>query len=140
MVFACSSYFERLGGKVNTNPFVSFNLFAYIFLRVLSNGFAFKYGPKGPVGLLNDKKALSFGTTGGGHEFFKDIVPSMNAVWDGMLKYVVFLLFVLVLKILVRFTGMTVVDHVYYFGVPVVSQETRVAYLEDVKSQVKRLL
>ena len=64
----------------------------------------------------------------------------MNAVWDGMLKYVVFLLFVLVLKILVRFTGMTVVDHVYYFGVPVVSQETRVAYLEDVKSQVKRLL
>lgn len=93
--------------------------------RVLSNGFAYKYTPEGPVGLLKLKKALVFQTTGTPAEIYEkqgvDEVIHKQIV-DGVLQ----------------FCGIPDVAIKTFYAVPTVSDGSRHAMLDEVKSVVER--
>ncbi|PLX18079.1 MAG: NAD(P)H dehydrogenase [Candidatus Muiribacterium halophilum] len=87
--------------------------------RVFSNGFAYKYTEKGPVGLLNDKVATIINTTGGNKEQyienkFKEAIDITNDIGK------------------LAFCGIKVIEHKYFYGVPMVSDGIRKEYLEEI--------
>ena len=93
--------------------------------RVFTYGFAYSYGPNGREGLLAGRKVLIF--SGHGHPDFvyRDMgmhdalrLTSDEGIW--------------------RFSGLEVVDHVFFGAVPSASAEDRAGYLAQVKQSVRR--
>ncbi|KFZ42248.1 flavodoxin family protein [Anoxybacillus flavithermus] len=94
--------------------------------RVFTNGFAFQYTENGAEGLLKNKKAIIFQTTGQPKEFLElgNLPSAFQAVMNaGTLA----------------FTGMEVLDHTVFYSVPYVSDEERKQMLEEVKQKVSCL-
>jgi len=88
--------------------------------RVFVSGFAYEYTDKGPVGLLKDKSAIILNTTGGTEEAydkggFRDAIVKVADVgtWG--------------------FCGIGIAEHKFFYGVPGITQEARVAMLDDIK-------
>ncbi|GAV21843.1 NAD(P)H-dependent oxidoreductase [Carboxydothermus pertinax] len=94
--------------------------------RVFSYGFAYQYVDGNPVGLLEGKKALLFCTTGASNEIYEQIGMhnSMKQTTD---------------QGIFGFTGIEVIDHVFFGAVPTVDEETRRGYLKEVERIIKEL-
>lgn len=92
--------------------------------RVFANGFAFKNGENGPMGLLEGKKAILFSTTGFPSEIYEKIGmhSAMKQTTD---------------KSIFEFCGIEVIDHVFLGAVPTASEDELKKYLEEVKIVVK---
>jgi len=88
--------------------------------RVLSNDFAYKYTDEGPVGLLSGKSAVILNTTGGPQEAYEQ-----GGFRDAISKAVDAGTF--------GFCGIKVEEHKFFYGVPGVTQEARVAMLDEIK-------
>lgn len=96
------------------------------FDRVLSNGFAFQYGPGGAEGLLKGKRAIVFQTTGTPGEVLEPsgMTRAMTACTDmGVLQ----------------FCGLEVAAHEYFYGVPYVSDTDREQMLGRVRETIGRV-
>ena len=92
--------------------------------RVFLNGFAFEFGPSGPVGLLKHRKALVLTTTGGeeaGYDAMEAKEMIVRPMTDGTL----------------RFCGIPEVTAKNFYGVPSISDEARKAMLAEVRVLVK---
>ena len=89
--------------------------------RVFSDGFAFKYGDKGPEGLLKHNKALVITTLGSTEEMFDQLRPGdketlKTSMVNGTLK----------------FCGLKNVDYKSYYGIPFITEEARKGILEEI--------
>lgn len=95
--------------------------------RVFSYGFAYAYIDGVPQGLLKGKKALLFSTTGTPNEMYSEMGmhKSMKQTSD---------------EGIFNFSGLEVIEHVFFGGVPTVEDETRKNYLEEVKKVIKEKL
>lgn len=91
--------------------------------RVFSFGFAYTVTENGIAGLLTDKKVAVINTTGTPDEIYQS-----NGMTDAMNKTSDTGIF--------EFSGMKVISHTYFGGVPNVTDEDRKAMLETVKKQV----
>lgn len=89
--------------------------------RVLSYGFAYKYGPNGPEGLLSNKKAYVISTAGNPDNVMEQLglYKAMNTTID---------------TLTLEFCGIKVLKHHYFAAVPSVSDAIRKQYLEEVKA------
>lgn len=92
--------------------------------RVFANGFAFANGETGPYGLLTDKKAILFSTTGFPNEVYQTIGmhKSMEQTSD---------------EAIFKFCGVEIIKHVFFGAIPFSAEENRAQYLEDVKEIIK---
>jgi|OpeIllAssembly_1097287.scaffolds.fasta_scaffold88782_2 NAD(P)H dehydrogenase (quinone) len=95
--------------------------------RVFSYGFAYEINETGGVGLLTGKKVFLVTTTGASREDYEQL--DMYRSFEQTIDSGVF-----------RFSGMEVIDHIYYASVPYVTAEDRKTMLEDVCSQVRAKL
>ena len=95
--------------------------------RVFSSGFADEINETGGVGLLTGKKVFLVTTTGASREDYEQL--DMYRSFEQTIDSGVF-----------RFSGMEVIDHIYYASVPYVTAEDRKTMLEDVCSQVRAKL
>lgn len=102
------------------------NLKGYID-RVFSNGFAFKYGDKGPEGLLKGKKVIILNTTGGPESSYSSFG------FDGAIRKTID-------AGIFNFCGFTLLLHKFFYAVPFVSQEDRVKMLEDLKESLSKVI
>lgn len=87
--------------------------------RVFAKGFAYDYGPKGPIGLLTGKSAIVINTTGGSEDDyrnhgFKDAI--VKTIDDGSLG----------------FCGIKVTEHPFFYAVPAISDGERKKMLESI--------
>lgn len=94
--------------------------------RVFSYGFAYKYGDKGVIPLLTDKKALLLSTQGTPEGFYENsgMHNSMKMTSDTGIF---------------NFCGIEVKEHLFFSGVPSVSNEKRQEYLEKIKQLIKNI-
>jgi len=88
--------------------------------RVFSQGFAYGYGPEGPVGLLKRKKVVVLNTTGGSEE--SCLQSGFDEAFRGMVDRGIF-----------GFCGMDVILHHFFFTVGCVEPERRNAMLEELR-------
>ena len=96
--------------------------------RVYSHGFAYGFGPKGQLDQkLKGKTALIFNTSGTPSEIYEK-----SGMHDALKQTSDQGIFV--------FCGVRVLDHVFFGGVPSVSDEVRKGYLETVKMRLPELL
>lgn len=86
--------------------------------RVFSKGFAYDYGPTGPVGLLPGKKVYIFSTMGAPLSVSESSggIKSMEQIIDNETF---------------RFCGMEMIGHKYFGSVPTVTDEERKKMLEE---------
>jgi len=86
--------------------------------RVFSKGFAYDYGPTGPVGLLPGKKVYIFSTMGAPLSVAESSggIKSMEQIIDNETF---------------RFCGMEMIGHKYFGSVPTVTDEERKKMLEE---------
>ncbi|WP_028402184.1 NAD(P)H-dependent oxidoreductase [Ectobacillus panaciterrae] len=92
--------------------------------RVFSNGFAFRYTEQGAEGLLKGKKAIVIQTTGTPEHILSasNLISPMEIAMDiGTLA----------------FCGIDTIEHRFFTGVPVISNEERQSMLEELKHLVK---
>lgn len=94
--------------------------------RVFSYGFAYAYGEAGIDGLLAGKKALAFTTAG-----TPDLVPTQATRVAAHLEAMDQGTF--------AFTGMEVVGHEVFNGVPMMDEAGRLAVLEAVRQRIAAL-
>lgn len=94
--------------------------------RVFLYGFAYQYGPEGVEGLLKGKKVLLVSCHGTPHEIYAGIGMhgSLTQTQDDGIY---------------RFSGMDVLEHLYFGGVPSVDDATRKGYLEQVRATATKL-
>ena len=88
--------------------------------RVFTGGFAYAYTAKGVEGLLKGKRAIILNTTGGPRENYEQNgyrAAVTKAIDEGVYG----------------FCGLDVENHTFFYGVPTVSQEARVAMLDEIK-------
>jgi NAD(P)H dehydrogenase (quinone) len=80
--------------------------------RVFSYGFAYEVTDKGVRGLLSDKKVMVFNTTGGPQETYKQygFTASVENIFNAGIY---------------GFSGMQVINHTFFYGVPTVTQKER---------------
>jgi NAD(P)H dehydrogenase (quinone) len=92
--------------------------------RVFANGFAFANGENGPVGLLGDKKAILFSTTGFPSDLYDQIGmhKSMKQTSD---------------EAIFGFCGIEVIKHVFFGAIPFSTEDDRQKYLSEVAEVVK---
>jgi NAD(P)H dehydrogenase (quinone) len=95
--------------------------------RVFSYGFAYKYGDRGPVGLLTGKKVIVFNTSGSPNEIYA--TNGMHAAIQKTSDVGIF-----------EFCGMEVVRHEFFGAVPFVDDETRRGYLKAIGQIADELL
>jgi NAD(P)H dehydrogenase (quinone) len=95
--------------------------------RVFTYGFAFTSGERGPIGLLKEKKILSFVTHGAPKEVYEKqgMYSAMNTISN---------------KAVVEFSGMKSLINKYYSSISQVDESTKEIFLEDVESTIKRYL
>lgn len=89
--------------------------------RVFTAGFAYTYTAKGPEGLLTGKRVIILNTTGGPRENYEK-----NGYRDAIVKTADIGTY--------GFCGLEVEEHKFFYGVPMASQEERVAMLEEMKA------
>ena len=87
--------------------------------RVLSRGYAYKFTEAGPVSLLKNKKALLINTTGGPEQEYKASGKG-DTIKD------------LYREIFSEACGIPNVEHVFFYFIDHVDDETRKKYLEQV--------
>jgi NAD(P)H dehydrogenase (quinone) len=97
------------------------------FDKVLTNGFAFKYGPEGPVGLLQIEKALLINTAGTPEPVYDGWAGSKELLSRPTTEGVFY------------FTGIKQVQHVPLYGIGFSTPEQREAMLAQVAEVVKGL-
>lgn len=87
--------------------------------RVFSKGFAYDYGPTGPVGLLPGKKVYAISTMGAPVSAYEasGMMKSMKQAID---------------EETFQFCGMEMTGHKYFGSVPTVTDEERKKMLEEV--------
>ncbi len=87
--------------------------------RVLSFGFAYKYTETGMVGILKNKKALLINTTGGPEQKYMGLgrTDTIKKLFSDILKVD---------------CGIANVEHVFFYALDMVDDETRKKYLEQV--------
>ncbi len=87
--------------------------------RVLSRGFAYKFGERGMEGLLKKKKALLISTTGGPEPKYEALgtTERIKGVFRELLK---------------DDCGIANVEHVFLYALDLADEETRKKYLEQV--------
>lgn len=92
--------------------------------RVFCNGFAFGNSKNGPVGLLREKKAMLFSTTGIPSDIYNEIGmhQSMKQTSD---------------EAIFNFCGMEVLSHTFLGGVPTSTKEEREKYLSEISAITK---
>jgi NAD(P)H dehydrogenase (quinone) len=85
--------------------------------RIFSMGFAYKFGEKGPEGILHHKKALFINTTLGSKEAYEPsgLKDAMNKIGSQDMNFV----------------GIQNVEHVFFYAVANVPDEVRKGYLEE---------
>ena len=88
--------------------------------RVFTAGFAYEYTDKGPVGLLTGKRVVILNTTGGPRENYEQ-----RGFRDAIIKAADVGTY--------EFCGLTVEEHKFFYGVPSITQEARVAMLDEIK-------
>lgn len=95
--------------------------------RVFSYGFAYEYVDGVPNGLLKGKKALLFSTTGTPNEYYaaSGMHNSMKQTSD---------------EGIFGFSGLEVIDHVFFGAIPHTDDETRKNYLIEVERIIKKNL
>lgn len=95
--------------------------------RVFSYGFAYAYVDGVPTGLLAGKKALLFSTTGTPNEVYgpNGMHSSMKQTTD---------------EGIFGFSGVEVIDHVFFGGVPTADEATLKGFLNEVEATVKTSL
>lgn len=96
------------------------------FDRVLSQGFAYSIGEKGLERGLEGKRAVVINVMGAKKENYekKGFIEAMHKTTDvGILNYV----------------GFDVIDHAYFGGVSAADEQTKQAYLEEVKRIGERM-
>lgn len=93
--------------------------------RVFANGFAFTYGENGPTGLLNEKKAIIFSTTGFPSDVYEQIGmhKSMAQTTD---------------EAIFNFCGIEVINHSFFGAVPTSSESERENYLNEVADVINK--
>lgn len=95
--------------------------------RVYSHGFAYGFGPKGQLDQkLSDKSAVVINTNGMPTEMY-----TKTGMYDSLKQTSDTGIF--------AFCGMRVLDHIFFGGVPAVSNEVRVGYLETLKTRLPEL-
>jgi len=92
--------------------------------RIFSYGFAYEITETGGVGLLTGKKVFLITTMGASREDYEQC--GMFKSFDQTIDSGIF-----------RFSGMEVIDHVYYASVPNVSDDDRNKMLHDLRTQVR---
>jgi NAD(P)H dehydrogenase (quinone) len=92
--------------------------------RVFSMGFAFALEPQGARALLTDKKAMIFNTTAFPQALYQNsgLAESLDANLEGGI---------------LRFCGLQVLLHKYFWGVPFSSAEERQQMLADIPGLVQ---
>lgn len=95
------------------------------FDRVLTNGFAFQYGPGGAEGLLKGKRAIVFQTTG---------TPGEPLSHSGMTRAMT----VTTDMGVINFCGIDVAAHEFFYAVPYVTDEERQEMLKLVRETVRK--
>ncbi|MDD2666604.1 MAG: NAD(P)H-dependent oxidoreductase [Methanocellales archaeon] len=91
------------------------------FQRVLSLGFAYRPpspGEMGPQGLLPQKKAIIFNTAMAMGKLYKDtgLEDAIKKIFD---------------EYMLKSCGIQNVEHIFFYGVPLVSDKVRKGYLEE---------
>ncbi len=94
--------------------------------RVFSLGFAYAFGPDGPKGLLGGRKVVIFSTQGADKAEY-----DAGGMTDAMKKASDVAIY--------SFSGMEVLEHRFFGGVPSVDDATRRRYLSEVKEVMSRL-
>ncbi|MBM4360725.1 MAG: NAD(P)H-dependent oxidoreductase [Deltaproteobacteria bacterium] len=93
--------------------------------RVFLYGFAYAYGPNGAEGLLKGKKVLCVSSHGHPDDVYE--ANGMRAAMRQTSDVGIF-----------AFSGMDVVEHVFFGAVPSVDDATRKGYLDTVKAAVAK--
>jgi len=95
--------------------------------RVYSHGFAYAFGPKGQLEQkLKDKSAIIVNTNGMPFDVY-----TKNGMYDSLKQTSDTGIF--------AFCGVRVLDHIFFGGVPSVSDEVRKGYLETVRTRLPAL-
>ncbi len=95
--------------------------------RVFSYGFAYSYGPKGQLDQkLKDKTTVVINTNGMPAKMY-----TKNGMYDSMKQTTDEGIF--------HFCGINVLDHIFFGGVPAVSDDARKGYLETVRTRLPGL-
>jgi NAD(P)H dehydrogenase (quinone) len=95
--------------------------------RVFSYGFAYEITEAGGVGLLTGKKVFLVTTMGASREDYEQF--GMFRSFDQTIDSGIF-----------RFSGMEVIDHIYYASVPYITDEDRKKMLDNIRSQIREKL
>ena len=95
--------------------------------RNFSYGFAYEITETGGVGLLTGKKVFLVTTMGASRKDYEQF--GMFKSFDQVVDSGIF-----------RFSGMEVIDHVYYASVPYITDEDRKKMLDNIRSQIREKL
>lgn len=94
--------------------------------RVFSLGFAYSVGEWGPVGLLTEKKAVIFNTTGAAKELYDE-----SGMFDAIKKTSD--------TGILNFCGVGILEHKFFTSVPSTDDATRKGYLSEAEAVMSRL-
>ncbi len=94
--------------------------------RVFSLGFAYTAGEWGPIGLLTEKKAIIFNTTGMAKELYDE-----SGMFDAIKKTSG--------AGILNFCGLRILEHKFFTSVPSTNDATRKGYLSEAEAVMSQL-